>query len=326
MADVSHNLPMRTPLPRLVIARVRARDPERADALIRAHALPSELERESTIVAPVDALAHFYDAAAAALEDDELGLTLATEMPRGAYGLFEFGLRAESTLRGALDRLCKTMALFNRVAQLDWSIVGSSVRCEMAVPGRPRALGRQANEFFVALLVSWAREMVEGTVAIERVWFCHARPERIDAHARVFGCAVIEFDASSNGFAFAAAGLDARLREADPALRTAIDERARAELPPTPQPTLLFELRRELASSTGEIAMRSIARRLGHSPRSLQRHLAEAGTTFRRVHDELRRDRVRELQRQGVGLEAIAERLGYADLGAFRRALRRWGT
>jgi len=264
------DLPMRTPLPRLVFARLRAEGID-ADGWIERFALPPEVEREATIVAPVDTLARFYDEAAIALREPDLGLSLATAIPRGAYGLFEFGVRAESTLRGALERLCKTMALFNRVAQLDWSVMGDSVRVEMAVPGRAHAMGRHANEFFVALLVSWARALVDGDVVIDRVWFCHARPSSIDAHARVLGCASLEFDASGN-----------------------------------------------------EVSVRTIAKRLGHSPRSLQRHLGASGTSFRQVLDEVRRDRVRELQREGVTTEEIAARLGYRDLGAFRRALRRW--
>lgn len=315
---------MRTPLPRLVLARLRGRAID-VDAWIGRFALPPEVEREPTIVAPVDTLARLYDEAALALGDPDLGLSLATAIPRGAYGLFEFGVRAESTLRGALERLCKTMALFNRVAQLDWSQRGDAVRVEMAVPGRAQAMGRHANEFFVALLVSWARALVEGDVAIDRVWFCHARPSSIAAHVRVLGCERLDFDASSNGFSFPARGLDAPLREADPALRAAIDERVRAELPPSSEPTLLFELRRVLASTSGEVSVATIAKRLGHSPRSLQRHLGAGGTSFRRVLDEVRRDRVRELQKDGVTTEEIAAQLGYRDLGAFRRALRRWG-
>src|SRR5690349_2221376 len=219
MSESTETLLMRTPLPRLVIARLRAIDAERATALLREHALPPEVEREATIVAPVDTLARFYDEAAIALGDPHLGLSLATSIPRGAYGLVEFGVRAESTLRDALERLCKTMALVNRDAQLDWSQHGDVGRVEMAAPGRAQALGLHANEFFLAPLVSWARALVEGGVAFDRVWFCHPRPAAIDAHTRVFGCPRIDFDASANGFSFPARGLDASLREADPALR-----------------------------------------------------------------------------------------------------------
>jgi AraC-like DNA-binding protein len=218
------------------------------------------------------------------------------------------------------------MALFNRVARLDWSETGDSARCEMTVADQPQALGRHANEFFIALLVVWARALVDRPFAVRRVWFCHPAPPSIAAHREVFGCDAIEFDAPANGVAFAAEWLDTPLVEADDALRRAIDEHARTELPNVDAPPLVFEVQRVLRSlPSGEPAtMRAVARRLGHSPRSLQRHLAGHGTSFRRVLDEVRRDRLAELEREGLGLDAIAQRLGYEDTNALRRAMRRW--
>jgi AraC-like DNA-binding protein len=70
--------------------------------------------------------------------------------------------------------------------------------------------------------------------------------------------------------------------------------------------------------------MRAVAKRIGHSTRSLQRHLAAHGTTFRHLLDEVRRERLLELEREGLAIEAIAERLGYRDVAALRRAQRRW--
>jgi AraC-like DNA-binding protein len=67
------------------------------------------------------------------------------------------------------------------------------------------------------------------------------------------------------------------------------------------------------------------ARALHMSPRTLQRRLAEAGTRFCDVLDSARA----ELARQLLGEEAvvmgdIAFRLGFADLGSFSRAFKRW--
>lgn len=316
---------MRTPLPGLVASRLRAAGCD-ADALLSRFELPADLERESTVVVPVDTLARFYDAAAQALAEPDLGLRLATAMPRGAYGLFEFGVRASATVRDALDRLCRTMALFNRVAQLSWSEQGRSAQCEMAVPGHPHALGRHANEFFIALLVVWARALAARPFMVRRAWFCHPAPAETGVHRELLGCETIEFAATSNGFAFDAAWLDTPLVEADPALRKAIDERARGDLPQVATPPLLFELQRVVRSlpPSEPVSVKQVAHRLGHSARSLQRHLAAEGTTFRKVLDEVRRARVGDLEREGLTRSAIAERLGYRDLAAFRRALRRW--
>ncbi|MBK6922038.1 MAG: AraC family transcriptional regulator ligand-binding domain-containing protein [Deltaproteobacteria bacterium] len=318
--------PMRTPLPPLLVDRLRAAgcDPQ---VSCEAAGLPWPLPDGTTIVAPIDALERFYALAAAALGDDDLGLHLVASVPRGAYGLFEFGVRASATLREGLDRLCRTMALFNRVAQLQWSQVGGLARCEMLVPGRVGDLGRHANEFFIALLVAWTHASVIEPLPISQVWFSHASPGGVLAeHRRVLGCDALEFGASTCGFAFDALRLDVPLREADPALGRVIDEHARG-LADTPTPPLTFELQRTLRAlpRLDAAGLRSIARRLGHSSRSLQRHLAADGTSFRRVVDEVRRERLVVLQRDGVALEQIAAVLGFSDVRALRRAQQRWG-
>jgi AraC-like DNA-binding protein len=64
---------------------------------------------------------------------------------------------------------------------------------------------------------------------------------------------------------------------------------------------------------------------LGISLRSLERHLAEEGTSFRELRDESLKARLEALLRgTDLSLAAIAERLGYSDESALSRATRRW--
>jgi AraC-like DNA-binding protein len=55
--------------------------------------------------------------------------------------------------------------------------------------------------------------------------------------------------------------------------------------------------------------------------RSLQRHLGEAGTTYREVLDHVRQRRFEELRRGGVAESDIAKELGFADVKSLRRAM-----
>lgn len=67
----------------------------------------------------------------------------------------------------------------------------------------------------------------------------------------------------------------------------------------------------------------AIARALGCSRRTLHRQLAAAGTSFQDVLEALRR----ELAAQWLGVlpqQELAERLGYSEARAFRRAFQRW--
>jgi len=61
------------------------------------------------------------------------------------------------------------------------------------------------------------------------------------------------------------------------------------------------------------------------SARTLQRRLAEQGTTFQEVVDEVRRELARKyLQDRALGVTEVAYLLGFSELSAFDRAHRRW--
>jgi AraC-like DNA-binding protein len=75
----------------------------------------------------------------------------------------------------------------------------------------------------------------------------------------------------------------------------------------------------------GQATAPAAARRLGVGVRTLNRRLAEAGTSFSGVHEASRFAIARQLlgnTRMPAG--QIAARLGYANASAFTRAFRRW--
>jgi len=72
-------------------------------------------------------------------------------------------------------------------------------------------------------------------------------------------------------------------------------------------------------------SMEAVARELLMAPRTLRRQLAQEGTSFRAIADEVRQGLAVELvDQQGLPTALAAERLGYQDPSSFLRALRRW--
>jgi AraC-like DNA-binding protein len=75
----------------------------------------------------------------------------------------------------------------------------------------------------------------------------------------------------------------------------------------------------------GSADIDTVARRLGTSARTLQRSLAREGQSYRSLVDEVRWSLAAPLvASSNLSFEEIAERLGYGDAKAFRRAFRRW--
>ena len=76
---------------------------------------------------------------------------------------------------------------------------------------------------------------------------------------------------------------------------------------------------------SGESRAAVVARMLGMSSRSLTRHLADEGTTFGEILEQLRqRLASRYLADNRMSVQQIAWLLGYSEVGAFNHAYKRW--
>ena len=69
----------------------------------------------------------------------------------------------------------------------------------------------------------------------------------------------------------------------------------------------------------------AVAASLHLHPRTLRRRLAEEGTSFRALTNDVRATLAAELLSQvGLTVEQVARRLGYAETAAFNHAFSRW--
>lgn len=71
-------------------------------------------------------------------------------------------------------------------------------------------------------------------------------------------------------------------------------------------------------------SMAEVAGDLHRDIRTLRRRLAEEGTSFRRVLDEVRHHRALELLAQRVPVSEVARELGYSETATFTRSFTRW--
>lgn len=86
---------------------------------------------------------------------------------------------------------------------------------------------------------------------------------------------------------------------------------------------LIGRIRAQLARA--DAPLETIARELHVSPRTLKRKLAEEGTTFSAIRDDLRRQRaLLLLDDRRLSIGEIGARLGYSELPNFTRAFRKW--
>lgn len=74
-----------------------------------------------------------------------------------------------------------------------------------------------------------------------------------------------------------------------------------------------------------DLPTRAVARALGYSERSFRRELAKTGTSYRKLAEQVRENRAREmLANTGRPINAIAHDLGYEAASNFARSFKRW--
>jgi AraC-like DNA-binding protein len=155
------------------------------------------------------------------------------------------------------------------------------------------------------------------------VWFTHRRERNSDAVAKHFGCDV-RFQARECGMAVGRTTLMRSARTSDPPLFAFLLEQARAQLSRIGSNDVVAQVMRviEVRLARGDVGAGAVAQAMATTVRSMQRHLGEAGTTYREVLDHVRLRRFEELTRGGVAESDIARELGFADAKSMRRALK----
>ena len=291
--------------------------------LLRASGLPLDATR-GEITAPLRRIQHFIAQCASRLEAPLFGLDLAATLPGGAYGVAEFLVRSAPSVEAGIRALCEFAALINPSGRFRFVESEAGGRLHYSLGNARDTLGMHLNEFTIAYIVRQIGSVLDDRVALATVWFSHARADHLGAIARHFGCPV-QFAARDCGLAVSRDVLATAPRTADPLLFQFLLDQARAQLARLGPVDIVSQLVRvlELRLPSGELDGPSVARALATTPRSLQRYLTAAGTSYRDVLLHVRQRRYAELQGGGVGEIEIARQLGFSDARAMRRSLGR---
>jgi AraC-like DNA-binding protein len=285
-------------------------------------------ENSAEVAVPLAKLDALCELCAKAAKDPLLAFHLATQLPRGAYGLLEFTSRTAPTLQRAMETFVAFSPLLNDQILQEWiPLDEGEFMLRHSVPGVPAATGRHCNEFYLAVVVALTRQLVGERFRPERAVFAH-KGDVPDALAKFLGCPV-EQGRGANLLVFGQQWLKKVPRESDPALfqvlvklaeRAALERPGRFDL--SSRVRAAFD--EVLAKSTGALLER-VSARFHMGGRTLQRRLESEGVRFDELLDQYRHEHAVEWVRQGkLELAEISYRLGYAQPRAFFRAFRRW--
>jgi AraC-like DNA-binding protein len=226
-----------------------------------------------------------------------------------------------------LQKLARYVTIANEGVSLRY-LDARSVGVTFHYIGVSRHLDRHQIEFFMVFLVRLCRELTGIRLVPTRVRLTHHRGGQYLELAKFFG-GNIQFGAAVDEVSFAPAIKNMPVVTADNYLNKLLVTYCEEAL--ARRPTRRGSFRASVENAIvpllphGDAKLPAIARRLGLSPRTLARRLAEEGLNFSDILENLKVDLAwRYLADKDLSISQVAWLLGYQEVSSLTHAFKRW--
>lgn len=257
--------------------------------------------------------------------DRAFGLRVASAVTPGTFQALSYSLIASSTLRDAMERVVRYFRVATDAAEPVLQSRGDAFHLLIEHPPGPRP-AHEAVDAFVSLLVRTCRALAGSSLRPVRIDFARPRPADPAPFERVLRAPLL-FDASVTQIIWSAAEFLRPLEGANPELARHNDAIAIRHLARLTADNLRVRIEAALVERLphGAPSQDEVAVALHLSTRSLQRRLAEHGTTYTEVLDSTRRALAADyIADRSYSVSEITYVLGFSDTNSFVRAFKRW--
>lgn len=308
---------------------IRALDAAGADCegLLAKHRVTRRMLADPYEILPLRTYMAVFEEAAELMGDRQLGLRIGRDLQLSELGPAGLVFLSSSNLKLAMRKFSATIESWQGETSMELDLRSDPPfwLYHISDPGIwPRV---QDSEFSISAMCNMLRLVRGASWNPLEVHFEHAAPADTRPYQRMFRCAV-RFEAEANCIFLSATDLDAPIKSADIHMAVMMERHAADLISRDAIPHSLVEQVRDLVSrrlSREKLMVEDIAKDLGLSRRSLQRHLSDVGTSVREIVREIRQESVRSLTgKDGINRTKLAHTIGYADSSVLWRATRSW--
>jgi AraC-like DNA-binding protein len=269
-----------------------------------------------------------FEAAAVETGDDCFGLHLGTTYDFASIGALAYAVLNAPTVDVALENFARYSRAFVPGGAITVGRDGAQVALGYVLDVGDPERCRQHAEGAAVVTLRVLRRLVGPEWRPHYIEFGHAEPRDTREHVRLLGVPLRFRRPLAMATVFDAAVLPRAVEGADRRLLPIVERHLVELLASTGDAGgWLDEVRNAIAESLcdGAPTIRTVAKRLGASVRTLQRRLGDHDAVFSTLVDEVRREiALRYLADGKADLTEIAFLTGYSELSAFGRAFRRW--
>jgi AraC-like DNA-binding protein len=296
------------------------------EAILRSVRVDSGALRDPDARLPLATVVAIARAVIAAADDRSFGVRAGAARRAKDGGLIGYAMLHSATLRDALVRLVRYGRIVGDHNHFEMEESGSFATIVLD-PHPAIAAIHELIELDVAWVIAILREIAAPDLDLVEVRFPHPEPGHV-AQLRAHCRCPLQFEATRVAIVLQRNDLDRSVTAADSTLAGYLDRLADDAMKALGSvETTTGRLRQLLwpRLSDGAPTLATAAAALALSPRTLQRRLAEEGTTFAEALSALRHDlAVTLLRDKKLAVYEVGFLVGYVDQSAFHKAFRRW--
>ncbi|MGH8626752.1 MAG: AraC family transcriptional regulator [Gammaproteobacteria bacterium] len=307
----------------LLIAKALGSQGHDSRAIFRRAGLDPDRLYDANARYPVAGMQRLWAHAVQATQDPCFGLRVVKFWHPTTMHALGYAWMASQSLLDAFERTARYARVVSTAAKVSLEETAEEFRFTLMHHVEVRD---EAIDASLAWMVKACRISAGADFAPLRVTMRRPRPSCDVVLARYFR-APIDYEAPQNVLSFDKAALRAPLPTGNPELERASHKVLLDYLARLDRTEIFPQVRAKLVEQlpAGQTTAVSIANALHVSPRTLQRRLNEAGTTFNAVLEDTRRELAQwYLKQPDLAISEIAYLLGFSETGNFSRAFKRW--
>lgn len=259
------------------------------------------------------------------LSFSEPGLVIGANLAPGPFSVLGYLLQSSATLGEGLNAAQRYQRLVGEGGELHLHATADELRV-LYRPVHPELPATRTR--VLALMVFWVQMMTPlvNHYRLLRVEFTHPQPDDLAPYQEAFDCP-LQFGRHDYALVLPLTLRDAPLIQANPPLQTLLRQHAEALLARLPSEGLVARVVTLLGAQLahGEPDRAELARTLNLSERTLQRRLADEGSSYQQLLSDTRQQLAERYLDDGqLPAAEIALLLGYSEPSVFFRAFRNW--
>lgn len=261
-------------------------------------------------------------------EDESIGLEIGSEIHISSYGVLALAMLVSPTLKHALQIAYQypllgisyfKIKLHEQQSEAIVTIGDYIYRDDLRIINTDMCISAVLTE--ITDLLGRPPRCIRATLDF-------SEPNHADRYQEILKCPTVIFNAASTTLVFERDELNTPLplfNEIEYHLAQKLCEQRENELAHWTPKLLVSRALYTLFKADGKLPSKDLAAALNISHRQMQREFEEAGTSYRRLRDEVRRTIEAELARSTSNSpQYLAKRLGYASGYVYKRAKARW--